>query len=164
VQIQAEFDAYLWSAEMGGYFNTDRHPDLLIRERSYMDNATPAANGVAVSNLVRLALLTEDLRYLDQAEQTLKAFGTVLQESPQASPSLFSGLDWFLHPTLVRTTSETIATIAPQYHPTTVYKLQSDLPAERVGLVCQGLLCKAPSPTLEHLLEQITQSQTRQSV
>ena len=159
VKIQAEFDEFLWSAEMGGYFNTDRNPNLLIRERSYMDNATPAANGVAVSNLVRLALLTEDLRYLDKAERTLKAFGTVLEESPQASPSLVSGLDWFLHPTLVRTTSETIAAIAPQFHPTAVYKLQADLPAERVGLVCQGLLCKAPSPTLEHLVVQLVQSQ-----
>ncbi|MDX2239530.1 MAG: thioredoxin domain-containing protein [Leptolyngbyaceae cyanobacterium bins.302] len=162
VRIQSEFDEFLWSVELGGYYNTDRSPDLLIRERSYMDNATPAANGVAVSNLVRLALLTEDLSYLDKAEQTLKAFGVVLQESPQTSPSLFAGLDWFLHPTLVRTSAEAIASLSAQYHPTVIYKLQHDLPSGSVGLVCQGLLCKAPSPNFDHLLEQIIQSQTRQ--
>ncbi|MDX2231667.1 MAG: thioredoxin domain-containing protein [Leptolyngbyaceae cyanobacterium bins.349] len=161
VRVQTEFDEFLWSEEIAGYFNTDRNPDLVVRERSYMDNATPAANGVAVSNLVRLALLTEDLSYLDKAERTLKAFGVVLQESPQASPSLFTGLDWFLHPTLVRTSPETIATLSTQYHPTAVYTVQPDLPTGAIGLVCQGLLCKAPSQNLDQLLAQLTQSQTR---
>lgn len=163
VRVQAEFDGFLWSGELGGYFSTDRRPDLLIQERSYMDNATPAANGTAVTNLVRLALLTEDLTYLDKAERTLKAFGTILQESPQASPSLFAGLDWFLHPTLVRTSQAAIAALAPQYHPTVVYKRQTDLPEGTVGLVCQGLLCKAPATSDTQLMEQIAQSQVRSS-
>lgn len=162
VRIQAEFDEFLWSVEMGGYFSTDRSPDLLVRERSYMDNATPAANGVAVTNLVRLSLLTEDLSYLDKAEQTLKAFGVVLQESPQASPSLIAGLDWFLHPTLVRTSPAAIAHLADQYHPTAVFKTQSDLPAGAIGLVCQAFLCKAPALTQEQLGSQLSQSQVRQ--
>jgi len=161
VRIQTELDEFLWSAEMGGYFNTDRSPDLLIRERSYMDNATPAANGIAVSNLVRLALLTENLTYLDKAERTLKAFGVVLQDSPQASPSLFAGLDWFLHATLVRSSSEAIASLSTQYNPTVVYKVQADLPDGTVGLVCQGLLCKAPAISQAQLLEQLAQSQVR---
>ncbi len=161
VRLQAELDEYLWSAELGGYFNTDHNPDLLVRERSYMDNATPAANGIAVSNLVRLALLTEDLSYLDKAERTLKAFGVVLQDTPQASPSLFAGLDWFLHPTLVRSSPAAITTLSRQYHPTVVYKIQSDLPEGTVGLVCQGLLCKAPATSETQLLEQMGQSQVR---
>jgi len=51
-----------WSVEIAGYYNTatDAGHDLIVRERSYTDNATPAANGVAIANLVRLALLTED--------------------------------------------------------------------------------------------------------
>jgi uncharacterized protein YyaL (SSP411 family) len=163
VRIQAELDEFLWSEEMGGYFNTDLSPDLLVRERSYMDNATPSANGIAVSNLVRLALVTEDLSYLDKAERTLKAFGAVLQDTPQASPSLFTGLDWFLHPTLVRSSREAIATLALQYHPTVVYKLQTDLPEGTVGLVCQGLLCKAPAISQDQLMDQLMQSQVRSS-
>jgi uncharacterized protein YyaL (SSP411 family) len=74
VKVQAEFDEFLWSLEAGGYYNTatDTGSDLLVRERSYVDNATPAANGIAIANLVRLFLLTEDLRYLDRAELGLK--------------------------------------------------------------------------------------------
>lgn len=87
LKTQSEFDEFLWSIEMGGYYNTDASRDLLVRERSYADNATPAANGVAIANLVRLALLTEDLSYLDKAEQTLQAFGSVMERSPQSCPA-----------------------------------------------------------------------------
>ena len=59
VQVQEEFDEFLWSVELGGYYNTakDASGDLLVRERSYIDNATPAANGIPIASLVRLALL-----------------------------------------------------------------------------------------------------------
>jgi len=60
IALQEEFDEYLWSVELGGYYNTssDASQDLIVRERSYVDNATPSANGVAIANLVRLALFT----------------------------------------------------------------------------------------------------------
>jgi uncharacterized protein YyaL (SSP411 family) len=63
LKVQEEFDEFLWSAELGGYYNsaTDTSGDLLVRERSYTDNATPSANGIVIANLVRLALLTENL-------------------------------------------------------------------------------------------------------
>lgn len=161
VRVQTEFDEFLWSVESGGYYNTDRNPDLLVRERSYVDNATPSANGIAVANLVRLALLTEDLSYLDKAEQTLKAFGSVMEQSPQACPSLFAGMDWFLHQTLVRTSPDAIASLTVQYQPTVVYKQETDLPEGVVGLVCQGLSCKEPARNLEQLLEQVRESGKR---
>ena len=71
IRVQSEFDNLLWSSEQGGYYNnsTDASQELLIRERSYMDNATPSANGIAIANLIRLSLLTDDLGYCDRAEQ-----------------------------------------------------------------------------------------------
>ncbi len=161
VRLQEELDEFLWSLDLGGYYNTDARSDLLLRERSYVDNATPAANGVAATNLVRLALLTEDLSHLDRAEQTLWAFGVVMERSPQSCPSLFSALDWFQNHTLVRTTSEQIATLSTQYLPTVVCKLDADLPPGAVGLVCQGLSCQEPARNPQHLQEQLQQSQTR---
>lgn len=161
IKLQAELDEFLWSIESGGYYNTDARNDLLVRERSYIDNATPAANGVAVANLVRLALLTENLEYLDRAEQILQAFGSILTQSPQACPSLFAGLDWFHHPTLVRTSPELIQQVSAQYFPTTVWQLDPELAEGVVGLVCQGLSCQEPARSLEQLLEQVSQSQVR---
>jgi uncharacterized protein YyaL (SSP411 family) len=161
VKVQEEFDEFLWSLELSGYYNTDASSDLLVRERSYVDNATPAANGIAAANLVRLALLTEDLNYLEKAEQTVRSFGEVMAQSPQACPSLFSALDWFHHHTLVRTTANQILTLAPRFCPTAVYQLENDLPAGAIGLVCQGLSCKEPAHSSEQLWEQVEQSQVR---
>jgi uncharacterized protein len=164
VSVQAEFDEFLWSIELGGYYNTasDASRDLLVRERSYVDNATPSANGIAIANLVRLALLTEDLSYLDKAEQTLQAFGTVMQETPQSCPSLFSALDWFRNHTLIRTQVETIAALEMQYLPTGIFAIEPDLPDGVVGLVCQGLSCQEPARSDAQLLAQLKESQIRQ--
>lgn len=161
VQLQAEFDEFLWSVEMGGYYNTDARGDLVVRERSYEDNAIPAANGVAVANLVRLFLSTEDTTYLDRAEQTLEAFGRVMQQAPQSCPSLFAALDWFRHLTLVRTSAGAISALATQYWPTAVYGLEATLPEGAVALVCQGLSCQEPAQSEEQLYTQLQQSLTR---
>jgi uncharacterized protein YyaL (SSP411 family) len=163
IQVQAEFDQFLWSGELGGYYNTasDAGRDLIVRERSYNDHATPSANGVAIANLVRLTLLTEDLQYLDRAEQGLQAFSSIMQRSPQACPSLFTALDWYRHCTLIRTTLEQIAALIPQYLPTGSVTLGSNLPPDVVGLVCQGLSCQSPAHSPEQLWEQVLQSQVR---
>ena len=163
ITVQAEFDEWLWSIEAGGYYNTanDASDSLLVRERNYQDSATPAANGVAIANLIRLALLSEDLTYLDRAEQTLQAFGTIMEKAPRACPSLFSALDWYLYPTLIRTTGDRLSSLLRQYLPTAVGKFEASLPGDSVGLVCQGLSCQEPAVTEAQLAEQIEASQSR---
>jgi hypothetical protein len=160
--LQAEFDEWLWSDESGGYYNTarDASGDLVVRERSYIDNATPAANGIAAANLVRLFLCTENLTYLDRAEHTLRAFNTVMEKAPQACPSLFAALDWFQTHTLVRTTAKQVQRLSVQYLPTTVFRVD-DLPEGAIALVCQGLSCNEPARSEEQLHRQLQQSQTR---
>jgi uncharacterized protein len=163
IAIQDEFNEFLWSEELGGYNNTssDLSQDLIVRERSYADNATPSANGVAIANLVRLALLTDNLDYLDLAEVGLKAFKSVMHRAPQACPSLFTALDWYRNSTLIRSTTEQINALIPKYLPVAVFAITSDLPEGSVGLVCQGLKCLAPAESVEHLLQQVQKSQVR---
>jgi len=163
IKVQEEFDEYLWSVELAGYYNAanDSSGDLLVRERSYTDNATPAANGVAIANLVRLTLLTENLAYLDRAEVALNAFSSVMNQSPQSCPSLFTALDWFRNSTLIRTSVAQILSLMTQYFPATMYRLEPSLPENAVGLVCQGLSCKPTAHTQEQLLAQVEKSQSR---
>ncbi|MEG5084059.1 thioredoxin domain-containing protein [Microcoleus sp. AT8-B4] len=163
VQVQEEFDEFLWSVELGGYYNTakDASGDLLVRERSYIDNATPAANGIAIASLVRLALLGPNLEYLDRAQQGLQAFSSIVQDAPQACPSLLSAIDWYQHSTLIRTTPDQISGLISQYYPTAVCQIEADLPEGVIGLVCECLTCKEPAKSQERLLEEILQSQTR---
>ena len=159
LRIQAEFDDLLWSIEQGGYYNnsTDAGKELLVRERSYMDNATPAANGIAIANLIRLSLLTDNLEYREQAQQGLRAFSSVMEKSPTACPSLFTALDWWLHGTSVKTSMEQIKQLSSHYLPTTVYRIEGELPENAIALVCQGLSCLEPATTIEQILEQIMQ-------
>lgn len=163
IAVQAEFDQFLWSAELGGYYNTsgDAGQELIVRERSYADTATPAANGIAIANLVRLSLLTEDLSYLDRAELGLKAFSSVMSSSPQACPSLFTALDWYRNCTLIRTTASQLNDLINKYLPSAVIAIATDLPQKTVGLVCQGLSCLSPARTSVQLWEQVQQSQMR---
>lgn len=163
IAIQDEFNEFLWSVELGGYYNTSSgsSQDLIVRERSYVDNATPSANGIAITNLVRLALLTDNLDYLDLAELGLKAFRSVMHRAPQACPSLFTALDWYRNSTLIRSTTEQINSLIPKFLPTAVFAITSDLPEGSVGLVCQGLKCLAPAESVEHLLQQVEKSQNR---
>ncbi|MBW4468543.1 MAG: thioredoxin domain-containing protein [Pegethrix bostrychoides GSE-TBD4-15B] len=160
VEIQAEFDTHLWSLE-GGYYNTKAQPDLLVREHSCEDNATPSANGVAATNLVRLFLQSEQTAYLDRAEQSLQAFSAVMQQAPQSCPSLFAALDWWLHLTLVQSSPGRLAGLAAQYLPTVVYRPAFELPAEAVALVCQGLSCQEPARSEAEMWQQIQQSLRR---
>ncbi len=163
VRVQAEFDQWLWNSEGGGYYNTasDANARLLVRERTYQDNAVPSANGMAIANLVRLALLTEDLSYLDRAEKSLHAFGEVMAQLPRACPSLFTGLDWFRHATLVKTHPEQLSRLLGQYTPTAVFKGDDQLAADTMGLVCEGLFCKPAATSWEQLQQQLMLSQQR---
>lgn len=162
IQLQQEFDRVLWSTDSGGYTNTEAQASLAIQERSVDDSSLPSANGVAIANLVRLFLFTEDIAYLERAEQTLKTFGSLMTQTPQRCPTLFTALDWFHHQTLIRTQSETIQTLAQQYLPTVLFRLQSDLPSDVLGLVCEGLSCQLPSFTWHELQTQVSQSLVRQ--
>ncbi|MEM9805822.1 MAG: thioredoxin domain-containing protein [Cyanobacteria bacterium P01_D01_bin.56] len=159
--VQTEFDQWLWSEASSGYYNTSCSDDLLVRERSYQDSATPAANGIAISNLIRLFLLDQNLAYFDRAEDALKAFSVVMDKATRACPTLFQALDWYRHQTLVQTSSNYVAVLAQEYSPTTVFSVTSQVTQNAVGLVCQGLICKQPAMNYEQMKQQITASQQR---
>jgi uncharacterized protein YyaL (SSP411 family) len=163
LKIQEKFDDLLWSIELGGYYNTarDASDHLLVRERSYGDNATPAANGIAVANLVKLALITGDLAYLDRAEQALRTFSPIMAQGPQTCPSLFIGLDWFQNCTLVRTSREQVEWLATLHWPTVVLKPEMNLPEGVVALVCEGLSCLEPATSEKQLLRQLKETGVR---
>lgn len=163
LKLQTEFDNWLWSVDLGGYYNAaaDASNELVVRERSYDDNATPSANGIAIANLVRLSLRSEDLQHLDRAELALKSFSGVMNRAPQACPSLFSALDWFRNHTLIRTSADQLAVLGTDYLPTSVLAAEANLPDGAVALVCQGLSCNEPALSQNQLYEQIRQSQTR---
>jgi len=159
-EFQGTFDEQYWSSASQGYYATavGASGDLLVRERPCEDNAIPSANGVALTNLVRLSLLTGDLTYLERAEQGLQAFGQILKEAPQSCPSLVTALDAWFYPIQVKAQPEILAQIASHFFPTTVLQSATDIPG--VALVCQGLTCQEPATSLAMALEQLARYQS----
>ncbi len=157
IKIQEEFDQRLWHESTGGYYNSspEAAPDLLVREKAYMDSAIPSANGTAIANLVRISLLTDNLDYRDRSLQGLCAFATIMERSPQACPTLFTALDWLLNGNLVKTRSETFKDLISRYFPTTVYRIVTDLPEGVVGLTCNETSCLEPATSLAELIMQL---------
>lgn len=155
VQLQQAFDRSLWNSNLGGYTNTEAQANLAIQERSVDDSSLPSANGVAIANLVRLFMLTENSLYLDRAQHALRSVSSVMGSSPQRCPTLFVALDWYLHLTLIRARPETLQPLTLQYLPTAVFRSEVDLDDSVVGLVCHGLNCQLPACTWPDLQDQI---------
>ena len=162
-EIQAEFDRWLWSDERGGYCNTaaDASAYLLVRERSFQDGATPAANGVAIANLMRLFLLIAEPAYRERAEKGLRAFSGVMEKYPRACPSLFEGLGWLHHGTVVHTLGDYLPLLMNRYWPYAAFIAANpqSLPTGASGLVCQGTACLEPASSLEELQTQLQRTQ-----
>lgn len=157
IKVQKEFDHYCYDQENGGYYNNayDNSSDLLIKEKGYIDNATPSPNGVAMANLVRLGLMTDNLDYFDKAEQTLTIFAEKMVNSPVSCPSLFIGLKWFLDGSSVKSNVQLLEDLNKLYLPSFVPCISKDIPDNSVGLVCRGLSCLEPAVSKEQIVQQL---------
>jgi hypothetical protein len=88
----AVVDERYWVAEPGGYaFTADDTPDVIVRMRGAHDDATPNANGIMLSNLMALHLLTGKPRYLEWAEAIPKAFAADVARNTFGHCGLIAG-------------------------------------------------------------------------
>ncbi|HEC18638.1 MAG TPA: thioredoxin domain-containing protein [Gammaproteobacteria bacterium] len=100
--LQALLDVLLthFSAEGGGfYFTADDHEKLIQRPRPWMDEATPAGNGIAAQVLLRVGYVLGEQRYLEAAEKTLRAAWQDVKGFPHAHNALLTAAEEYLYPT-----------------------------------------------------------------
>jgi uncharacterized protein len=71
-----------FKAEDGAFYHTDGNEPVLIRKCEFYDGAEPSGNGVHCENLIRLFQLTQSEKYLDQAEDILKAARKYIESYP----------------------------------------------------------------------------------
>jgi hypothetical protein len=161
-------------ASAGGFFFTsDDHEPLIHRPKSFGDDATPAGNGVAACVLQRMGYLLGEARYLDAAEQTIRAGWAVMERYPQGHTSLLMALEEMLSPpeiVLLRGDPETIESwrreLAKLYSPRRIVLAVAtdapDLPAAlaektprgaAVAYVCRGNICGEPIASFPELTE-----------
>ncbi len=71
--------------EVGGafFFTSHQHEELLARTKNCYDGVLPAGNSVSARNLLKLAKLTKEKRYLDEARTIVELFASNLDQSPR---------------------------------------------------------------------------------
>jgi len=87
--------AMFWDPVAGGFFDTSgKDSSVLIRMKEQYDGAEPTGNSVAAMNLLRLAQIADDKDFKGKAEQTLLAFGELLQKQPAVMPQMVAAYDF----------------------------------------------------------------------
>lgn len=71
-----------FKASNGAFYQTEEQEPVLIRKCDFYDGAEPSGNGVHCENLLRLYQLTQDPKYLAQAEDILKAARHFIETYP----------------------------------------------------------------------------------
>jgi len=156
----------------GFYFTADDHEALILRPKTFGDDATPAGNGVAARLLLRLGFMLAEPRYLEAAERTLRAAWSLLERYPHAHVSLLMALDEFTEPpttVVLRGPADALAVwrteLDKAYDPRRIVlaipadagELPPALADKRpldgsVAYVCRGTTCSAPVATLGELI------------
>ena len=165
----------------GFFFTSDDHETLIQRPRANHDEATPSGNGIAAKVLGRLGHLLGESRYLQAAENTLKAAWEGIRSMPHGHASLLLALEETLFPlqtVIIRGREEAttgwqslaIRPYAPRRLTLTLPGIVEPLPGqlgeraprgEVVAYVCSGHTCSAPLTDIERFKARITETETQ---
>jgi uncharacterized protein YyaL (SSP411 family) len=86
--------------ERGGFFSTsDDHEELIARRKEMGDHPIPSGNSAAALGLLRLAALTGERAYEEQALGVLRLFARAAPRQPEAFAQLLRALDFHLSTT-----------------------------------------------------------------
>jgi uncharacterized protein YyaL (SSP411 family) len=98
-ELQQAQDRLFWDTSAGGYFSSaSEDTSALVRMKENHDGAEPSASSVSARNLQRLSDITGESALREKSEQTLRAFGQILKESPTGMPQMLCSLSTLLSP------------------------------------------------------------------
>ncbi len=91
----AILSGHYWDNDFGGYFFTaDDAEALIVRNKNATDHATPAGNGLMVSNLARLWFLTGNEEYRERADTLIKTFAGEIDHNFFPHAALMNGIEF----------------------------------------------------------------------
>ncbi|MDX1519214.1 MAG: thioredoxin domain-containing protein, partial [Gammaproteobacteria bacterium] len=173
---EAMLERFADDDNQGFFFTSHDHEKLIQRYKPWIDETLPAGNGAAARALQRLGHLIAETRYLEAADNTLKAGWASLERIPYAHGSLLCALLDHLDPpvqVILRGPAEEIRTWKREIH---APGLQPErrvyaIPDHETGLpgflkdqgqngqasaqICVGDRCLTPVSDLETLLESL---------
>jgi uncharacterized protein len=156
--------------ERGGFFSTSvDHEELIARRKEVGDHPIPSGNSAAALGLLRLAALTGERRYEQQAEGVFRLFTDAAVRHPEAFAHFLRGLDFQLSPTrevalVGEDLGELAAVLRSRHRPHLVLaggpegsdspELLRDRPlldGRPTAYVCENFACRAPVAAPEEL-------------
>jgi uncharacterized protein YyaL (SSP411 family) len=183
IDLQDAQDSQFLDAAGGYYYTAAESERLLTRTKPSYDGARPAANSVALQNLLRLATLRDDDRYREQAERALTSFSMVLDRAGLGSPRMLAALDFrldtpreilLIKPDPEASTAAFDAIAATSFQPNAVVvhategdhldQLAEVIPLLRgkvarsgkvTAYVCENRVCELPTTSAEVFREQL---------
>jgi uncharacterized protein YyaL (SSP411 family) len=159
---------HFWDLDHGGLFTTaDDAEQLVVRQKDFMDNATPSANSTAAIALYRLAALTGELRYANLADQILQLLATVIPKAPTAFSNALAAIDLRSSGTteiaVVGDRPDLLAVVRETWRPNAVVAwgepYESPLWESRsdgFAYVCRDFACQQPTDDVDTLRTQLT--------
>jgi uncharacterized protein YyaL (SSP411 family) len=173
-EAQAVADTLLdryWDVAEGGLFTVPDHgpadgTPLIARQKDLLDNATPSANSTAAGGLYRLAALTGELRYANQADRILQLIGPLAAKAPTAFGYALAAIDMrrtgITEIVVPGGEPEFLSVARETWRPNSVLAWGEPFPSPLwhdrrpgVAYVCQHAACQLPSATPDDLREQL---------
>ncbi len=159
---------WFFDAEQGGLYTTaDDAESLVVRQKDLTDGATPSANSTAASALFRLAALTGEPRYANQADRILQLLAAAIGKNPAQYSNGLVATDLrrrgLTEVVVVGERNDLVRLAQSIWRPDTVLAwgepydspLWNDRP-EGFGYVCRDYACEAPQDTMQGFAEALT--------
>jgi uncharacterized protein YyaL (SSP411 family) len=159
---------WFFDPEQGGLFTTAEDAEaLVVRQKDLTDGATPSANSTAAIALFRLAALTGEQRYANQADRILQLLAAALEKSPGQYSNALVATDLrrrgLTEVVVVGDRPDLVRLAQSVWRPDTVLAWGEpyDSPlwtdrAEGFGYVCRNYACELPQDTLQGFAEKLT--------
>jgi len=151
----------------GGLFTSAADADApVVRQKDFLDNATPSANSLAATGLLRLAALTGEDGYRVFAEGILALFGPLAGQAPAAFAQLLAAVDLHHHGTtevvVAGDRPDLLDEVRSRFLPAAVLAWGEgyDSPLwdgrdDGRAYVCRNYACQLPAETVEALAAQL---------
>jgi uncharacterized protein YyaL (SSP411 family) len=149
--------------ERGGFFSTATdHEALIARRKEIGDHPIPSGNSSAAFGLLRLAALTGERRYEQQAESVFRLFAGPAATHPESFAHLLRAIDFHLAPVreialIGDDLGELAAVVRAEHRPhlvlaggpegSTVPELlqqRQEVDGQPTAYVCEGFTCQQP--------------------
>jgi uncharacterized protein YyaL (SSP411 family) len=159
---------WFFDPEHGGLYSTAEDAEsLVVRQKDLTDGATPSANSTAALALYRLAALTGEQRYANQADRILQLLAAAAEKAPAQHSNALVATDLrrrgITEVVVVGDRPDLVRLAQSVLRPDTVLAwgepYDSPLWNERAagyGYVCRNYACELPQDTVQGFVEMLT--------